>query len=164
MNSVTFARLNLITKELKKQSLSLVHSLFPQFEVIVDVFKHIFSNVESKYIPFYFTEFCVKVATIMDVIETLEFGRLRSRYLTVVHERFVSVDKKGGFIVTPRPCEKDLALTTCSHEGMTFLFKIHEVCIILAAKTNPLIYFFVFHRRNKIRMRILPYETFLQMI
>jgi hypothetical protein len=127
MNSVTFSRLSILAKELTKQSQNLVDVLLPQFVVIVDIFKYIFANVDSNVVPHYFLEYCVKIASILDVVETLEFGRLRSRHLTSVHEKSISLDKMGGFMISPRPCEKDLKLTTCSHEGLAFLFNIHEV-------------------------------------
>jgi hypothetical protein len=131
MNSVTFSRLSTLAKELTKQSQTLVDVHLPQFVVIVDIFKYIFANVDSNVVPYYFLEYCVKIASILDVVETLEFGRLRSRHLTSVHEKFISLDKMGGFMISPRPCEKDLKLTTCSHEGLAFLFNIHEVRIHL---------------------------------
>jgi hypothetical protein len=128
MLNSSFARLNTIAKELAKQSKNLVEILEPEFEVVVDIFKYIFASIDIVDVPFYFTEYCVKVATVLDVVEALEFGRLRSMHLTTAHERFISVDKTGGFMITPRPSEKDLRLTTCSHEGLNYLFKIFEVC------------------------------------
>jgi hypothetical protein len=127
MNGVSFARLNTLAKELTKQSQTLITGFFPQFVVTVDIFKYIFANVDPNVVPFYFIEYCIKIASIMDVVETLEFGRLRSKQLTTTHEKFISPDKMGGFMISPRPCEKDLRLTTCSHEGLAYLFNIHEV-------------------------------------
>jgi hypothetical protein len=127
MNSVPIAKLNSVAKELSKQSQKLLCELFPQFVITVDIFKYIFANVDPNIVPYYFIEYCVKIASILDVIETLEFGRLRSKHLTALHEKFISHDKMGGFMISPRSCEKDLKLTTCSHEGLTYLFNIHEV-------------------------------------
>jgi hypothetical protein len=130
MLNSSFARLNTIAKELAKQSKNLVEILTPEFEVVVDIFKYVFTNIDMVDVPFYFTEYCVKVATVLDIIEALEFGRLRSKHLTVAHGRFISADKTGGFMIAPRPFEKDLRLTTCSHEGLNYLFNIFEVSSI----------------------------------
>jgi hypothetical protein len=162
MNGVSFARLNTLSKELTKQSQNLISCLFPQFVITVDIFKYIFANIDSNVVPFYFIEYCVKIASILDVIETLEFGRLRSKHLTAVHEKFISPDKMGGFMISPRPCEKDLRLTTCSHEGLAYLFNIHEV-----KKMNNILIFVMlmalpFFRKNKIRTLIPLNETISQ--
>ncbi len=124
--TIQFSKLSSLCKELTK-STSLLNALLSEFETIVDIFKYIFANIDGGLVPFYFTEYCVKVATILDVIETLEFGRLRSSHLTNLHSRHISLDKVGGFMIQPRPFEKDLKLTTCSHEGLAYLFNAFEV-------------------------------------
>jgi hypothetical protein len=85
------------------------------------------NKVPLEYIPFYVDEFYTKVSAIYDVVDTLEFGKLRTETQKKIHESFTSTSLRGGFLASAYEGEKDIPLSHCSHEGLKVHLKLIKV-------------------------------------
>jgi hypothetical protein len=94
------------------------------------VSKYFLSNVESIHLQHYLKEFYVRIASVFDIQDTLEFGRLRSKSQTLIHNTFMEPTKLGCYMAVPHEKDKSLRLTACSHEGIQYWLNYLEVSAI----------------------------------
>lgn len=81
----------------------------------------IINKVPEEHIAFYVDEYYTKVAAMYDMVDTLEFGKMRTETQKILHKPFFSVTMIGAFLTSAYEGEKDLKLSYCSHEGL----KVH---------------------------------------
>jgi hypothetical protein len=100
----------------------------PKFDDITRIYcDGIINKVPLEHIPFYVDEFYTKVAAMYDVIDTLEFGKMRSETQTLLHKPYISTTLKGGFLASAYEGERDISLSHCSHEGLKVHLKLMKV-------------------------------------
>jgi hypothetical protein len=98
-----------------------------KFAEITGIYCGIINKVPLEFIPFYVDEYYMKVAAVYDAVDTLEFGKMRSDTQKLLHKQFVSRNIRGGFLAGAYEGEKDIALSFCSHEGLTVQLRLLKV-------------------------------------
>jgi hypothetical protein len=91
----------------------------------------VINKVPLEYIPFYVDDFYTKVAAMYDVVDTLEFGKLRTETQRTLHSSYTSPSLRGGFLASAYEGEKDIPLSHCSHEGLKVHLKLIKVCRLI---------------------------------
>ncbi len=99
-----------------------------QFDAITRIYcDGIINKAPLEFIPFYVDEFYTKVAAMYDVVDTLEFGKMRSETQLLLHKPYISTSLTGGFLASAYEGERDIALSHCSHEGLKVHLKLMKV-------------------------------------
>jgi hypothetical protein len=130
-----------VLKRMKKELTGMINHVPELFNKIVQYaakFQELISCVLSEHVPHYVDEFFLKVSVIMDILDTLECGRLRSEYLITIHHKYIFDGKLGSF-TKPSQLEIGLKLTSCSVDGINYCLNklprvtkfsfTHHVCI-----------------------------------
>ena len=97
-------------------------------------FSELILLVESEHVPHYVDEFFLKVSVIMDYLDTVEFGRLRSKKLLLSQHRH-KYDGKTGSFDKPNKFEVGLLLSACSYDGINYCLNKLKVLIVLSLNT-----------------------------
>jgi hypothetical protein len=111
--------------ELRKLQRDLSHlckqipGLVKKFNAFSGEFKELIMTVPSDHVSHYVTELFLKLSVFMDLLETLEFGRLRSQHLLDSHHKYIFDGKIGSFD-KPNQHEVGLKLSSCSHDGIMY--------------------------------------------
>jgi hypothetical protein len=118
--------------ELRKLQRDLSHLIkqFPEldrkFDTFIGQFKELIMVVPHDHVPHYVCELFLKVSVYMDLLDTLEFGRLRSKHLLDSHEKYIFSGRLGSFD-RPNQFEVGLKLSSCSHDGIMYCLNKFKV-------------------------------------
>jgi hypothetical protein len=99
----------------------------------------VINKVPLEHIPFYVDEFYTKVAAMYDIVDTLEFGKLRTETQKDIHSAYISTSLRGAFLASAYDGEKDIPLSHCSHEGLVVHLKLIKVGNFSCLSNNRLI-------------------------
>jgi hypothetical protein len=119
-------------QELKKLQRDLTHltkvlpDMVLKFSAFTGQFKELILLVPADYVPYYVGELFLKLSVLMDLLDTLEFGRLRSKHLLVSHHKHIFDGKLGSFD-KPNQFEVGLQLSSCSHDGILYCLNKFKV-------------------------------------
>lgn len=100
-----------------------------KFESFAKQFSELILLVEWEHVPHYVDEFFLKVAVIMDFLDTVEYGRLRSKHLILAHQRH-KFDGKTGSFDKPNQHEVGLPLSACSCDGINYCLNKLKVLFV----------------------------------
>jgi hypothetical protein len=134
--------------ELKKLQRDLAHlvrqlpDMDHNFSSFVGQFKEILLNIPADHVPHYVGELFLKLAVLMDILDTLEFGRLRSNYLLVIHHKHIFDGKLGSFN-KHNQFEIGLKLSSCSHDGILYCLNKLKVLSSCYMRHSSLKYFYL---------------------
>jgi hypothetical protein len=126
MTTITMNRLKSNRKVFEKHLSDHLESV-EYLDKFASVSKFFLSNVDSIHLQYYLKEFYVRMAYVFDIQDTLEFGRLRSKSQTLIHNAFMEPTKLGCYMAIPHEKDKSLRLTACSHEGIQYGLNCLEV-------------------------------------
>lgn len=123
MTEYTLTDLKKVYKELSAMG-KLIPEMHTKFITYAAEFHELISCVLSEHVAHYVNEFFLKVSVIMNVLDTLEFGRLRSANLLLSHHKYI-YDGKSGSYAKPNKFEAGLKLTICSIDGINYCLNKH---------------------------------------
>jgi hypothetical protein len=102
-------------------------STLEHMEKFNSVSQHLLINCDYCHVEYYLKEFYIRVAYLFDIQDTLEFGRLRTNSQSMIHSAFIEPNKLGCYMALPHDSDKNLQLTSCSHEGIQYHLNLLEV-------------------------------------
>jgi hypothetical protein len=129
MTDYSLEKLRKTYKDLKKMvdQLPIMEQQFNHFAV---QFSELILLVDWQHVPHYVDELFVKVSVIMDFLDTVEYGRLRSKALLVSQQKHKFNGKLGSFD-KPNQFEVGLPLTACSCDGINYCLTKLKVLFVL---------------------------------
>ncbi len=122
-----------------------VQNDYHNFEAITKIYcEGLINKVPLEHIPFYVDEYFMKVAAMYDVVDTLEFGKMRSETQKLLHKSYISTTLKGGFLASAYEGEQDIELSFCSHEGLKVQLRLMAVIVIICCFLESSIISFIY--------------------